>query len=166
MIEIWLSRASSIASLLSLGLAIWAYIQARKAFRFALQVRDELRSRRKQDEASQIHTETRRIFNIVSKVGPACTEPRLKGIDCASIAKDVQEYCSTINEHSAGFTEPFKDIVKELCKELYTYIEALAEAKKFKDKKSAGVKIFIKIDGFLPVAKAHADKIRERIVVE
>lgn len=157
-----------VTSIVSVVCAIWSFLSASRAAQIKEQIRNKISNQKKLNEASNIHDKTRKILSVISKVGgPACTESHLKGIDCASIAKDVQEYCSYINEHSAGFTKSSKNIVKELCKELYTDIEALAEAKTYRDKKSAGKKIYIKInDGFLPVAKEHADEIREYIVLQ
>ena len=155
-----------VASIVSIVCAIWSFLSASRAAQIKEQIRNKISNQRKLNEASNIHDKTRKILSVISKVGHACTESHLKGIDCASIAKNVQEYCSYINAYSADFTKSFKNIVKELCEELYIDIEALAEAKTFKDKKSAGKNIYIKINSFRPVAKAHLDKIKEHILVE
>ena len=68
----------------------------------AEKVRDEIVERRKIVEVSLVHKETKRILNTVSKVGPSCNPNLLTGVDCGSIAKDVEEYSRFINEHSQG----------------------------------------------------------------
>jgi len=105
MIGTWISVIGSIASI---GGAIWAFVEARKSSRAATKaekVRDEIISRRKLIEVSQVHAETARILKIVSTVGPACNPSLLRGVNCGSIAKDVEEYSRYINEHSSHFND-------------------------------------------------------------
>ncbi|MBC8080899.1 MAG: hypothetical protein H7X86_11180 [Gorillibacterium sp.] len=164
-IETWLSIVGSVVSI---GGAIWAFIEARKASRSASkaeQVRDEIKSRRKLVEVSQIHTETSRILNVVSKVGPACNQSFLRGVNCGSIAKEVEEYSRYINERSSNFTDFLENKAKELCAELHPDIEALAEAKSFEDKKAAGKSIYYKINNFLPFVKEISDERKESIAI-
>lgn len=165
MIGTWISVIGSIASI---GGAIWAFVEARKSSRAATKaekVRDEIISRRKLIEVSQVHAETARILKIVSTVGPACNPSLLRGVNCGSIAKDVEEYARYINEHSSHFNVFFENKAKELCQDLHPDIEALSEAKSFDDKKAAGKSIYYKIDGFMPFVKELSDERKENVSI-
>lgn len=164
-VETWISI---IGSIVSIGGAIWAFIEAGKASSSASQakqVRDEIVSRRKLVEVSRVHAETSRILNVVSKVGPACNQSLLRGVNCGSIAQDVEEYSRYINEHSSHFTDFFENKAKELCEELRPDIEALSEAKSFEDKKAAGRSIYYKINSFMPFVKDLSDERKESIAI-
>ena len=166
MIDTWISVIGSIASI---GGAIWAFVEARKSSRAAIKaekVRDEIVSRRTLIEVSQVHAETTRVLKIVSKVGPACNPSLLRGVNCGSIAKDVEEYSRYINEHSSLFNDFFENKAKELCQGLHPDIEALSEAKSFEEKKVAGKSIYYKIDGFMPFVKELSDERRESVTID
>lgn len=163
-IETWISVIGSIASI---GAAIWAWVEARKSFQSATQaesVKNEIINRRKIVEVSQVYAETSRILTTVSKVGPSCNSGMLRGINCASIAKEVEEYSRYINEQSSHFTEFFDNKAKELCSSLNSDIEALSEAKSFEDKKTAGKSIYYKINNFMPTVKSLSDEKKENVV--
>lgn len=165
MIGTWISVIGSIASI---GGAIWAFFEARKSSRAATKaekVRDEIVSRRKLIEVSQVHAETARILKIVSTVGPACNPSLLRGVNCGSIAKDVEEYSRYINEHSSHFNDFFENKAKELCQDLHSDIEALSEARSFEDKKAAGKSIYYKIDSFMPFVKELSDERKESVSI-
>lgn len=162
--EKWLSIISGIASILS---ALWAFYEAKQASKAATRaenVRDEMIERREMVEVSHVHVETKRILNIVSKVGPSSNATLLRGVRCTEIAKEVEEYCRFINEQSSHFTVYFENQAKELCEELRNDIEALAEAKTFEDKKAAGKNIYYKIYNFMPTVKTLADEKKERVL--
>lgn len=162
-VETWISIIGSIASI---GGAIWAFVEARKAASSATKaesVRDEIIERRKIVEVSQVHAETSRILNVVSKVGPSCNKSLLRGVDCGAIAKEVEEYSRYINEHNFHFTDFFENKAKELYEQLRPDIESLSEAKSFDDKKSAGKSIYYKINSFMPVVKELTDEKKERV---
>lgn len=159
---------SIIGSIASIGGAIWAFVEARKAASSASKaeaVRDEIIERRKIVEVSQVHAETSRILKVVSKVGPSCNQSLLRGVNCSSIAKDVEEYSRYINEHSSHFTDFFENKAKELCELLNPDIENLSEAKSFDDKKSAGKSIYYKINNFMPFVKELADDKKEQVAI-
>jgi len=160
--ESWLSVLGAIASI---GGAIWAYVQARRARTFAEQakaVRDELVERRKVIEISQVYIETTRILRCVSNVGPTCTPTSIKTVKCHEIAKEVEEYTRLLNEQSTHFTHMLDNQAQKLCEDLKPDIEALAEAKEFDSKKSAGKSIYYKIDDFMPLVKTLMDEKKER----
>lgn len=163
--ETWIS---TIGSLASIGGAIWAFFEARKAALSANKaetVRDEIIERRKIVEVSQVHAETSRILKVVSTVGPSCTPSFLKGVNCGAIAKDIEEYSRYINEHSSHFSDFFENKARALCGDLLPDIELLAEAKSFEDKKAAGKSIYYKINSFMPFVKELADEKKERVAI-
>jgi hypothetical protein len=159
------SLLSIIGSIASIGAAIWAFIEARKSAEAATKaeaLRDELVHRRKIVEVSQVHSETKRILSVVSKVGPSCNAKLLKGVNCAEIAKEVESYSSFILEQSGHFTEFFENKAKELNEDLKEEIEGLSEATSFEDKKKYGKSTFYKIQNFMPAVKKLSDEKRER----
>lgn len=161
--ETWISIIGSLASI---GGAAWAFFEARDASRSASRaerVRSEIVTRREMVELSQIHTETKRILGVVSRIGPSSSLNLLTGIDCSSIAKDVEEYCRLINEHSTHYSELFKNHALKLCGDLNDDITSLAEATQQHEKKEIGTRIYHKINSFLPVAKNLADEKKETI---
>lgn len=158
----WLSAIGAVASIIG---AFWALYEARKASLSASkaeEMRNDLIERRKMVEVSQVHTETARILRTVSAVGPSCNPSLLRGVNCGLIARDVQEYCRFINEQRAHFADFFDNSAKQLCEDLAGDIEALSEAKSFDEKKSAGKRIYNKINNFMPAVKTLADQKRER----
>jgi len=164
-VEKWLSIISAIASI---GGAVWALYEANTASKSASKaetVRDEIIKRRKMVEVSQVYTETNRILKTVSAVGPSCNQSLLRGINCANIARDVEEYSRFINEQSSHFSGLFENRAKELCADLNGDIEALSEAKTFENKKAVGKSIYYKINNFMPAVKTLADEKKEQVVI-
>ncbi|HHC7068797.1 TPA: hypothetical protein ACN37Q_004638, partial [Vibrio parahaemolyticus] len=162
-IETWLSVAGSIASI---GGAVWAWkeaVKSDKAASKAEQVKDEIVDKRKLVEVSQVYSETSRILKRVSKVGPACNSSSIKGINCADIASEVEEYCRYINEQSAHFAFFMDNEAQKLYEDLKDDIENLSEAKSFAEKKEAGKRIYYKINGFMPVVKNLSDDKKESV---
>lgn len=160
--ESWLSVLGSLASI---GGAIWAYVEARRSRTFAEQakaVRDELVERRKIIEISKVNSETTRILRRVPNVGPTCTSTSIKKVKCHEIAKEVEEYTRLLNEQSIHFTHMLDNQARKLCEDLKPDIVALAEANDFDSKKSAGVRIYYKIDDFMPLVKTRMDEKKER----
>jgi hypothetical protein len=158
------SILSIIASIVSIVGAIWSLVEAKRSAgsaRDAGTIRDELVNRRKLVEVSQVAAETRRILNVVSKVGPSSDTKRLKGINSAEIAKEVEEYARALLEHSSHFSEFFDNTARALSEDLKLDIEALAEAITPDDKKLAGKSIYYKIQTFMPLVKQMADEKRE-----
>ena len=165
-IETWISVVGSIASICG---AIWAFIEARKASNAATKaenVKDEIIGRRKLVEVSQVYTETSRILKVASKVGPSSCQSLLRGVNCNSIAKDIEEYSRFINEHSSYFTDFFENKAKELCEQLHPHIEKLSEANTFEDKKAAGKNIYYKINAFMPFVKQLSDEKKENVATK
>lgn len=163
--EVLLTTLGSVASIAA---AVWAFYEATEASKSATKaesMRDELIDRRKIIEVSEVHKETKRILSIVSKVGPSSNPTLLTGIDGSAIAKDVEEYSRMLNEHSAHFSEHFQNRARELCEELNDDIEGLSEANSPADKKDFGIRIYYKINDFLPLAKEIADKRKENVSV-
>jgi hypothetical protein len=164
--ESTLSIAGSIASI---GAALWSFFEAKKAVRAASQaekVRDQMIERRKIVEVSQVLAVTTRVLRTVSAVGPSSNQSLLRGINCASIAREVEEYSRFLNEQSSHFSDFFENKAKELCSDIREDIEALAEAKAFEDKKAAGKRIYYKINDFLPKVKALADEKKEHVEID
>ena len=161
MIEAALSVLGSIASI---GAAIWSYIEAKKASKAATkaeQVRSEMIDRRKLVEVSQLLVETRRVLQSVSRVGPACTERKLKGIDCSEIARDVEQYSRLLGEHEIHFYVAFQNQARQLRAALVPDIQSLASATLFEEKKAAGMRLYEKIDNFSPTVNELLDEKRE-----
>jgi len=165
-VDSWEKWISVIGSFASIAGAIWAYNEAKKAQNSASKaeiIKGEIVDRRKLVEVSQVHSETSRILKTVSAVGPACNESILRGVNCANIAKEVEEYCRFINEQSSHFTDFFDNRAKQLCEALRSDIESLSEAKAFEDKKKAGKSIYYQINDFMPVVKELSDDKKESI---
>ena len=102
------SLISIAGSVASIGGAIWAFVEARHAASSATKaelVRNELIDRRKLVEVSKVFAQTERILTVVSKIGPSCNPKTLKGVDCVSIAKEVEEYSRFLNAQSSHFSE-------------------------------------------------------------
>jgi len=162
-IERWLSVLGAVASI---SAAVYAVYQAKLSSESASKAekaRNEIIEKRKTVEISQVHAETKRVLNVVSKVGPSCNSTLLRGVNCATIAKEVEEYSRFLNEQSAHFNDFFQNKARDLCSALNSDIEALSEAKDFESKKAAGKTIYYKINGFMPSVKLLADEKRERI---
>lgn len=162
----WIDTISVIGSVASIGAAIWAYVEAKDAKESATKaekIKLEIIQRRKLIEASRVHTETTKALTTISKVGPSCTQSLLRGINCASLAKEIEEYTRFINEQSSHFSDFFGNSAKALCTSLHPLIEQLSEAKTFEQKKATGKSIYYLINDFLPLAKSLSDEKREDI---
>lgn len=154
----------AIASIVGAIIAIFAAIRSKKSAKLAEDIRDEMISHRKMVEVSQVYARTTSILNIVSKVGPSCNIKLLRGVNCADIAKYVEEYTRFIMEQSAHFNELFGNKAKELCDDIKTDIENLAEANSFEEKKKYGKRIYYKIENFMPEVKNLSDDKKESTV--
>lgn len=159
----WLSIIGSVASI---GGAAWAFYQAKEAEGFAKKaesIKNEIVQHRVIVEVSQVYQESSRILKVISQVGPTCTKKSVRGLDVTSIAKSIEEYARFINEHSGHFNEKLRNAATELCCNLRTCIEELAEAEGFDSQKEAGKKIYYLIDAFMPIVKQVADDKREHV---
>lgn len=102
---------------------------------------------------------------LFDSLGSSCNSSRVRGINCANIAQEAEEYCRFINEQSTHFTTAFDNQAKELCELLQKDIELLAEAKTFEEKKNAGKSIYYQINDFMPVVKSLADDKKENVSI-
>lgn len=164
--ESWLSILGSIASICG---ALWALYEAKQAANSASKaevLRNEMVQRRKLVEVTQVHSETSRILKVISRIGPSCDTKLIRGVNCAEIAKEVEEYSRFINEQSGHFTNFFENQARKLCNELKDLIEHLAEAKTSEQKKAAGKEIYYKINNFMPDVKRLYDAKKERAIEE
>lgn len=155
---------SMLGSFASIAAAIWAFIEAKKAAKAATKaekLRNEMIDRRKLVEVSMVHVRTDQILTVVSKIGPSCNPKKLKGIDCAGIAKEVEEYARFLNEQSSNFSNDFINKAENLCQDLNKDIEELSEATDQNLIKDIGKRIYYKINGFMPFVKNLADAKRE-----
>jgi hypothetical protein len=162
------SLISVAGSVASIGGAVWAFVEARNATLSATKaelIRSELIDRRKLVEVSKVFAQTERILTVVSKIGPSCNPKILKGIDCASIAKEVEEYSRFLNAQSSHFSEFFENKAIALCNDLNGDIEELSEASLPERKKEVGKKIYYKINGFMPFVKELTDEKQEHSIV-
>lgn len=149
-----------IGSLASIGAAIWSFIQAGRSKSFAEQVRDmrdELVNRRKIVEVSKVYSETNRILQLVSRIGPTCTPASIKTLRVDEIAKEVGEYARLLNEQSEHFSSFFGNQARKLCGELREDVEGLAMSDHFEDIKEYGKSIYYKLEDFFPLAKFQLD---------
>lgn len=155
------------ASIISIIAAFISWARANNAKKYsevAISVRDEMRERRGMIELSKIHSETNKILQIASEIGPTSTSKSLRGKNPTLIAKQVEEYSRFLNEHNRHFDEPFSNLARTLCDELGIDIENLANANNSDEIKTAGKSIYSKINDFLPHTKNYADGERERKV--
>ncbi|MCT2413386.1 hypothetical protein MNU23_17035 [Pseudomonas aeruginosa] len=154
-----------IGTVASIGSAIWAFIEARKAAGSATEaqrIQHELIERRKLVEASQIHSETTRILGRVAVIGPSCNRESMRGVKHYDIAKEVEEYSRFLSSQSQHFSELFENRAEALCLSLRTDIETLSEAEEFETIKNTGKSIHYKILDFLPITKMLSDEKKER----
>ena len=159
------SPLSILSSVASIGAAIWAFIEARKAMQAATHaaaMRDEIVHRRRLIEVSQVHADTKRILSVASEVGPSTNAKLLRGVDTAKIAKQIEEYARLLSEQSGHFSDFFGNEARALCDKLKPDIERLAEATTPEEKKTAGTNIYYSISAFMPIAKEVADGQREQ----
>ena len=159
----WLSILGSVASL---GGAAWSLYQAKAAETFASKaesIKNEIVQHRVIVEVSHVYLESSRILKLASQVGPTCTKKSARGLDVTNIAKSIEEYARFINEHSGHFNAKFRNAATELCNNLRTCIEELAEAEGYEAQKDAGKKIYYLIDAFMPIVKQVADDKREHV---
>lgn len=152
-----LSIIASIASILAAGLAFRESGKAARSASAAERVRIELVTRRTLAEVAQIQSDIRRVLSAVSRVGPTSTRQLVRGLDCAAIAREVEEFLAKLLEHRGHFSDLYSDRATELRNELTADIEGLAEATTFEDKKRFGKSIYYKIENFVPVVKQLAD---------
>jgi len=160
------SLLSIIGSIISIGSAIWSYIEARKSSLSAskaVKVRNEMIERRKLVEVSKVHAQTDRILATVSKIGPSCNPKKLKGVDIPGIAKEVEEYARFLNEQQSNFSELFSNRASALCNDLNPDIEELAESPP-ELAKEIGKRMYYKINNFMPFIKDLADEKQEQAV--
>ena len=161
-----LSIAGSVASL---GGAYWAWKEAFKAAASASKaesVRNELVDRRKLVEVSQLFAQSNQIINVVAKIGPSCNSRLLKGIDCVSIAREIEEYTRFLNIQNNHFSQLFGNKATTICNDLRIHIEELSEAKQPVVIKEIGKKIYYLISEFMPCVKDLTDQKRETSLVE
>jgi hypothetical protein len=117
--------------------------------------------RRRLTEVAQVQTETKRVLNIVARIGPSCSQQLAKGVNCADIAKEVEGYVRLVLEQCNHFSDIFGNQAVALCDDLKDDIEGLAVAKTVEDKMRFGKSIYYKIQRFMPVVKQLADEKRE-----
>lgn len=157
----WLSIIGAIASITGALLAFYQANCASKHASEAESIKNEIIKKRKLVEISQIHTETRRILKIVSKIGPSSNPDLLKGIDHIKIVQEIEEYYRFLNEQKNHFSDSFINKADKLCTDLKPDIEILSEASSFKKIKASGVSIYYKISEFMPYIKDITDNKKE-----
>src|SRR4030095_8184848 len=102
------STLSILGSVASIASAVWAYREARRSALSATKAEsllDEIVHRRKLLEVSQVYAESKRILSIVSDVGPSAEPKRLRGINAAKIAREIEEYARSLQEQSNHFAD-------------------------------------------------------------
>jgi len=159
------SPLSILGSVASIGAAIWAFMESKKAVQAATHaaaMRDEIVHRRRLIEVSQVHSDTKRILSVASEVGPSTNAKLLRGVNAAKIAKQIEEYARVLLEQSGHSSDFYGNEARALCERLRPDIEKLAEATTPKQKKTAGTSIYYSISAFMPIAKKLADGQREQ----
>lgn len=165
----WDNGLSVVGSIASIGAAIWAFVEARKAMAAASKaetIKNEMIDRRQLVEASKIHSETERVISKVSQIGPASRVEVLSGINIDDILNEVQSFSTFIIAQSEQYDDNFKRTVKKLNKDLQTDIDKLSQSTLEYEYKQIGTKIFSALQGFLPTAKSLADGRRENVQIQ
>lgn len=160
--EAFISIVGSLASIFG---AIWALKEAKNAARSAdaaERTRQLMVDRRGLAEVTQIHTEIKRILNLVARVGPTTTAQLMRGVNCADIAREVEAFVAMLLERRSHFSDLYGDRATELRNELRSDIEGLAEAKTFEEKKLYGKSIYYRIENFAPIVKELSDAKQEK----
>lgn len=157
----WISIAGSGASIIGALLAFYQAYRAGKSANKAERIRDEIVGRRKLLEVSHVHSDTKRILRVVARIGPACTRDKLKGVDCAVIAEEVDEYVTNLLQQSEHFAGELNNEAEGLAQGLRPEIEELAAATSLKSKHEIGKNIYYRVQEFLPIVKRLTDVKRE-----
>lgn len=158
------SLLSIVASVASIFGAWWALREAQKSRKWAdkaEKIHNELVHRRRLTEVALVHSETKRVLNVVSRIGPSCNLRQAKGVNCIDIAKEVDSYVRLVTEQ-CHFSDIFGNQAVALCDNLKDDIVGLAGAKTTEDKMRFGKSIYYKIQSFMPIAKQMADDNREQ----
>lgn len=127
----WDQWLSVLGSIVSIGAAIWAFIEARKSMAAASKaetIKNEMIDRRQLVEASKIHSETERVILKVSQIGPASRIEVLSGININDILNEVQNFSTFIIAQSEQYDDKFKKTAKKLNKDLQTNIDELSQS--------------------------------------
>jgi hypothetical protein len=157
----WIALLGSVASI---GSAVWAYVEARKAkeaVRTVQRLHNEIVTRRRIIETSGIYGETKRFLTSISRVGPSSNATISKGISGWALAGELREYVLFLSEHIQDFPEPVKGRVQSFVEGSNDDIRCLAEAKTFHAKKSASADVYYKIQALMPEFKTLADETKE-----
>lgn len=165
----WDQWLSVLGSIVSIGAAIWAFIEARKSMAAASKaetIKNEMIDRRQLVEASKIHSETERVILKVSQIGPASRIEVLSGININDILNEVQNFSTFIIAQSEQYDDKFKKTAKKLNKDLQTNIDELSQSNLKEDYKRIGTIIFNALQGFLPTTKSLADGRRENVQIK
>ena len=157
----WIGLIGSIASI---GAAIWAFVEARKARSSASdaeKIRNELVSRRNLVEVADIYKEANRVISALTAVGPSASVNSVRGLDCARISTQALEFVTLLSTHREQLPTSLKSKVELLVFDTKKDLASLAEAKDFESKKAAGSAIYYKITALMPAIKVLADEKRE-----
>jgi hypothetical protein len=152
------STISIIGSVASIGSAIWAFIEAKKAKNAASEIkkyRSEIETRIESSSLQRIYEEIKRILYKVSSFGPSSNATSVRGKNAQDVAKEVEEFARILLESSVHFRDFYsKEAIRISCKSLPNLIKGLAEADSFNDKKKHGSEIYQIIESLLPIIKA------------
>ncbi len=154
----WIAVLGSIASIFSAILSAVHARRSKESADAATKVRDELVDKRESMEVSSIYSDTLRILRIVSNVGSSSNEASIKSVNTQNIAKEVEEYSRSLMQQSQHFDTELGNHAKRLCKDVKNDIAVLAEEIDPTLLKSAGSRIYYKIEDFLPLVKTLYDE--------
>lgn len=100
----------------------------------------------------------------VSVIGLSATSSSILGLDCSSIAKQLEDYLSFLEVNTVYYEENAENRAKELCDFLKEAIPKLSDSKTILEKLNNGREIHQKIQSFRPKAKEVSDINKESII--
>lgn len=161
MIETILTVIGTIASILGAIISIIEAIRSKKFANEAKKYRDSIIQKRETVELSNLHSETKRILDIISKIGPSSNTQSIRGIQLTEIRKQLEKYILLLTEQRSHFNGTTENIAMSSASKLKPLLESLSDTNDLSKIKQIGKEIFSIISAFLPVAKDLTDYKKE-----
>ena len=137
---------------------VWAFRRtsrhAREMSEYADRIRD-LGSEIAGEESDELLRETRDILRELSKIGPSSTARYLVGVNYREIAARVEKYAEVLKVYADQHGEE-SGLLTNLCSQLPADIHELSTASSGNRARTAGTRIYSRIETVFPVVKRRA----------
>lgn len=160
MVGIIITIVGTIASVWGAVVSIKQAKQAKASAGIAEEAKNEIISKRKLQEYSEINQKIQEVHKVFKCYGPGHTKDFLKGKTHTDDAVSVQELISDLNKHKNAFS--MQSVIDPLITEIETLLENFVSASKLDDIKLNGQALYQKVDSLLPLFKDRIDNNRER----